>query len=157
MAAVLLLFWQPSQVSGFAPDTVLPLHTPRDCNCSSWASAHQGANQSFIASLWRSPEAMLRAGAACAFPANAVTPLPNGSEHLTGDGWCLCGSPLTGLGSSSTATTATMAVPPMAETGRDSAAHWTWSPSQPSVALPSLLSRLSTTPCRDTLYIETPY
>ena len=83
-----------SRVSGYARDTVLPHHTPRDCNCSTWADGAQpGVNKTFATSLWGSPEELLRAGAACAFPANAVSPLPNAthrSYHLTGDGWCLC-------------------------------------------------------------------
>ena len=80
-------------VDGYAADTVLPHHMPQRCNCSTWTNwtTTSGVNESFAASLWASSEAMHTAGAACAFPANAVTPLPNASTaHLTGDGWCLC-------------------------------------------------------------------
>jgi len=85
-----LLLLAATQIPGYANDTVLPHHTPRDCNCSAWADA-AGQNATFVASLWSSAASLRRAGAACAFPANAVTPLPNASSaHLTGDGWCLC-------------------------------------------------------------------
>ena len=91
-----LLMWllqlPPAPTDGYAPDTVLPLHTPRDCNCSTWAAgAPPGVSRSFATSLWASEAALRSAGAACAFPGRAVTPLPNASSaHDTGDGWCLC-------------------------------------------------------------------
>ena len=83
---------RPVPVAGYAPDTVLAAHIPRRCNCSVWATgAPPGVNASFVAALWRSPAVLQSAGAACAFPANAVTPLPAASSaHATGDGWCLC-------------------------------------------------------------------
>lgn len=68
----------------FVHDSVLPHHTPVDCTCRPWS-----ANAS-SAALWGSPTLQKASGAACAMPANALTPdlaLPIESPS---DGWCLC-------------------------------------------------------------------
>lgn len=70
--------------TGFVYDQVLPHHVPKDCKCASWATNGSSAN------LWGNRSVFSTAAAACAMPANALTPDLALPEYSPSDGWCLC-------------------------------------------------------------------
>ena len=77
-----------STTFAFVHDEILPHHTPIGCTCIPWSANTSSAALWGNASLHREQST----SAACAMPANALTPdlaLPINSPS---DGWCLCDS-----------------------------------------------------------------